>query len=426
MVGAGRAELRDLFSRPRFRLLLGTRVVGQFGDGLLQASLATFVLFSPERQPDALRIAAAFTILFLPYSLIGPFAGVLLDRWQRRTVLVRANLVKAVAVLPIIALVAVGNDGAPLGAAVLVVLGIGRFVLAGLSASLPHVVSGRELVTGNAIAPTTGTLLVAVGAVGGVWVRELAGGGDGGSVLLLALAAAAYVGASFIAVRFRHSELGPDGDEPAASVRGVAIGLVDGLRVLRTHAVAARAIGAVMAQRVVVGAFTVGALLLIRNVLNPTADADTALAEFAIVTGAAAIGAGAGALTTPWGSRRMGTVRWSVLWLIVAGLVGVPLVIAGVVLPGMPGLLGGALVIGFAGQALKVAADTLIQRHIPDDYLGRVFALFDMALNVGLVTGIVTMAIVSPATGQAPLAYAAGGVLLITVALLYSRRRHER
>jgi len=85
------SALRDVLARRDFRYLFSVLLVGQFGDGLLQAALASFVLFSPERQPDAIRVAAAFAILLLPYSVIGPFAGVFLDRWYRRTVLVRAN-----------------------------------------------------------------------------------------------------------------------------------------------------------------------------------------------------------------------------------------------------------------------------------------------------------------------------------------------
>ncbi|MDA2987191.1 MAG: MFS transporter, partial [Actinomycetota bacterium] len=65
--------LRELLRTPDFRRLYGVRLVSQFGDGLLQAALATYVLFSPERQPDAIKVAAAFAILLLPYSIIGPF-----------------------------------------------------------------------------------------------------------------------------------------------------------------------------------------------------------------------------------------------------------------------------------------------------------------------------------------------------------------
>ena len=175
------SALREVLATRDFRRLYSVRLIGQFADGLLQAALATFVLFSPERQPDAVKVAAAFAILLLPYSIIGPFAGVFLDRWRRRDVLVRANLVKALATLPIIALVFLGNDGLLLGMSVLIVLGVGRFVLAGLSASLPHVVSGRDLITANALTPTSGTIAAAVGAVAGVALRTLVGGGDAGS-----------------------------------------------------------------------------------------------------------------------------------------------------------------------------------------------------------------------------------------------------
>ena len=97
--------LRELLAGRDFRHLFGVRLVAQFGDGLLQAALATFVLFSPERQPDAVKVAAAFAILLLPYSVIGPFAGVFLDRWRRRQVLVRANLLKALVTVPVAALI---------------------------------------------------------------------------------------------------------------------------------------------------------------------------------------------------------------------------------------------------------------------------------------------------------------------------------
>ena len=50
----------------------------------------------PERQASPLAIAASFGILLLPYSFIGPFAGVFLDRWRRRQVLVYANWLRAV------------------------------------------------------------------------------------------------------------------------------------------------------------------------------------------------------------------------------------------------------------------------------------------------------------------------------------------
>jgi MFS family permease len=418
--------LREVLAGRDFRRLFGVRLVAQFGDGLLQSALATFVLFSPERQPDAVKVAAAFAILLLPYSIIGPFAGVFLDRWRRRNVLVRANLLKALFTIPVIALVIAGNDGPLLGLAVLIVLGIGRFVLAGLSASLPHVVAGRDLVTANALTPTSGTIASAIGALLGVVLRSALGGGDRGSVIVLTCALVAYVASAGVAVLIAVDRLGPDGTRASDTLRGVAVGLLEGVRELRLHGEAGRAIAVVGAHRIAFGVLTAGGVLLVRYTFNTVVAADSALNEFALLTGAAAVGALVGAIVTPGASRRWGSVPWSVVALAQAGVIGIGLVILGAMTPSFPVLLAGSLSIGFAGQSVKVCSDTLVQRFIPDDHLGRVFALYDMIVNVCLVAGITWMALASPTTGQAPVVYALVGVLLLATSAWYWGHRPRR
>jgi len=418
--------LRALLRTRDFRQLFAVRLVGQFGDGLLQSALATFVLFSPERQPDAVKVATAFAILLLPYSIVGPFAGVLLDRWRRQSVLVRANGLKAVLVVPIILLVLASNDGPLLGVAVLVVLGVGRFVLAGLSASLPHVVQGPNLVTANALTPTSGTIMAAVGAGVGIVLRGVLGGGDTGSMLVLVAAAIAYVGAGALALTIGRDRLGPDGTRPGDTVRGIVIGLADGIRVLASRGPAVRAVGMVAVNRVSFGLLTAAGLLLVRVTFHPAEDADAALRDFGVLTGAAALGALIGAILTPWATRRWDVVRWSAAVMVQAGVIGIGCVIAGSLAPSFPILLVGALSIGLSGQAVKVCSDTTLQRDIPDDHLGRVFTLFDMIVNVSLVGGIVIMALVSPTTGQAPVLYALTGIGLTSAALWYLRYRPRR
>lgn len=420
------AALREVLATRDFRWLFATRLVGQFSDGLLQAALATFVLFSPERQPNAVKVATAFAILLLPYSIIGPFAGVLLDRWRRRNVLVRANLLKAAATVPVIALVAATNDGPLLGVAVLIVLGLGRFVLAGLSASLPHVVQGRDLVTANALTPTAGTIMSAIGAVAGIALRSAVGGGDLGSEVVLASAAMGFVVAAVIASRIGADTLGPSGERAADTVRGVALGFVAGLDALRRATVARRALTAVAVHRIAFGVLTVGALLLVRNTFNAPSQADAALEQFAVITGFAAGGALIAAVLTPWATRACGTVAWSVYALVQGGVIGIGLIMAGSAMPNFILVLAGGLFIGFTGQALKVCADTLIQRHVADDRLGRVFALFDMIVNVCLVIGITAMAFISPMSGQASWMYLGTGTLLVGTGYWYWLRQRHR
>ena len=105
--------VRSVLRRTDFRRMLGTRLLSQCGDGVFQAALAGTVLFNPQRAAEPIDVAAGFAVLLLPYSLVGPFAGVWLDRWSRRQVLLRANVVRATLVAFVAALVErqVSSDG---------------------------------------------------------------------------------------------------------------------------------------------------------------------------------------------------------------------------------------------------------------------------------------------------------------------------
>ncbi|MCU0264942.1 MAG: hypothetical protein MUC45_02345 [Actinomycetia bacterium] len=184
------ADLGLILRSRGFRLLLGTRLLSQAADGALQAGLASYVLFAPEREATAGQVATAFAVLLLPYSVVGPFAGVLLDRWRRQRVLVRATLLRAGLVAGLAVLVLRERAGLDVLLLSLLVLGVNRFFLSALSAALPHVVSGRQLVVANALAPTAGTIATTLGAACGLAVRFAAGGSPTVSAGIVAAAAA--------------------------------------------------------------------------------------------------------------------------------------------------------------------------------------------------------------------------------------------
>lgn len=75
----------SLSHSPGLGRLLAVRLTSQLTDGVFQAALIGGVLFNPERHADPLAAALGFAVLLVPYSVIGPFAGALLDRWDRRS-----------------------------------------------------------------------------------------------------------------------------------------------------------------------------------------------------------------------------------------------------------------------------------------------------------------------------------------------------
>ncbi len=409
------APILSLLRNSGFLRLLATRLTGSFGDGLLQAALASFVLFSPERQPTPLAIAVSFGILLLPYSMVGPFAGVFLDRWRRRQVLVRANWVRALAVLVTMAVVAAGREGLDLGLVVLATLGVGRFVLAGLSASLPHVVQQDRLVTANAFAPTAGTIIFGIGALVGLALGRSAGGGDEGVAYVLAASAAVYAAAGIVPLSLGRDQLGPSGDRPGERVTDVVRGLVAGFRVLTADKPAWHSVAVQFIHRLAFGVLTVVLLLMLRNTLNPPTDPDSALRDFSLIAGAVTAGALGAALITPSMTRRLGTVNWTSLTLLISAIIAP----AALGLVELWPLVVGGLIIGLAQQAAKIGADTTLQHRIPDDHLGRVFSLFDVGVNVCLVLGALLVALVWPLNGVWPIGFVGLGAVYLLTALWY-------
>jgi len=132
-------DLRTVLAGSGFRRLFATRLISQAGDGLFNAGLGTYVFFNATSFPNPAAAATSFAVLYLPYSLIGPFAGVFIDRWSRRQILVWSALLRGGFAALTAVFVVTGALGLPIWLAALVVLGVNRFFLSSLSAALPHV-----------------------------------------------------------------------------------------------------------------------------------------------------------------------------------------------------------------------------------------------------------------------------------------------
>ncbi|MDT7581957.1 MAG: hypothetical protein QOK35_3221 [Pseudonocardiales bacterium] len=396
-----------------FRRLLAVRFAAQWGDGMFQAALGGALLFNPERAADPLAVAAGLAVVLLPYSVVGPFAGALLDRWDRRRVLLAANLVRAVLTLVVAVLVAAGVAGVPLYLAALAVAGVSRFVLAGLSAALPHVVARRHLVEANVVAATAGAGIAALGGATAIGARAVVGGDDLGAGLVTAFAATASVLAAVLAAGFAARLLGPDEtDEPDRTVVAVARGLADGARATaRTPTVAASFL-ALAAHRLSFGVTTLLTLMLFRHDFTGAGVLRSGMAGVGEAVAMAAAGLGLAAVLTPWLVHRLGRPRTVRIALLVAA--GTQLALAAWLT--LPAVLGAAFLLGAAGQVVKLCADAGVQSEVGDEVRGRVFALYDAVFNVCYVLAITVAALLGPADGRAPwLVAATAGVYVLGV-----------
>jgi MFS family permease len=414
----GERTIRSLLRRRDFGRLLLTRLASQFGDGVFQAALAGTVLFNPQRAAEPVDVAAAFAVLLLPYSLVGPFAGVWLDRWSRRQVLLRANLVRAALVACVAVLVLAAVEGTAFYVAGLAVFSVNRFVLAALSAALPHTVDERSLVTANAFSTTSGAVATVAGGGAALGLLQVTGSGDVPYAGVTLAAALPYLLAAAVVAGFGRAYLGPDHMARSArlSAGEVARGMLSGARHAWAEQPAAAALAAISLHRLCYGFLTLMTLLLYRNTFTADGPFPGGLLGLGEVVAAGAVGTLLAAVITPPVVRRTGKPRWVVLLLTAAGVAQLTL---GLVLVPQTVLVG-ALLIGVVGQSVKICVDTTLQERIDDDHRGRVFSVHDTLFNVTFVAALLVAAFVLPSSGESRPVVAAVGVLYLLTAAGYA------
>jgi MFS family permease len=390
----------ELMRDARLARLLRIRWSGQLADGIFQSALASFVLFSPERQATAVSAAIGFTVVLLPYSVVGPFIGTLLDRISRQRAILFSNLLRVLILLVLSIFIFQGYAGLEVTIFVLIAFGVNRLILAGLSAGLPLVVDSPSLISANALAVTGGSVFVVIGGGIGLGVRQLlnlTATADHADAILILLGAIGYVIAAVFTSLISKSEIGP---RPHEIVKGSFTQgfreMREGFRFLEDHADATRGIIATALHRGGLTALTLTALLLERNTFHDPKNSEAGLAGLSIDLSIAALGFVIGAVMAPYGVRRVGRHRWIRLSIAAASASVVLLIFIRTPVT----LAITAFLAATFGQSVKVTNDALVQSKIDDFYRGRVFSVYDVMVNGAIVLGALSAAVLLPVSGD--------------------------
>ncbi|MGZ8714947.1 MAG: MFS transporter [Mycobacterium sp.] len=421
-VRAPLALWRSVRALPEFRRLLELRLVSQFGDGLFAAGLAGGLLFSTERAATPWAIAGSFAVLYLPYSLLGPFAGALLDRWDRRLVLVGANIGRLLMVLVVAALLAVSAHELAILIAALIVNGFTRFVSSGLSAALPHVVPRDQVVSMNSIATAAGGAAAFLGAIFMLVPRWLFGANDVGAAAIIFLVSVPVAFALWLSWRFTPHLLGPDDSKRAihgSVVYAVATGWVHGARTVAAVPTVAATLAALSAHRMVLGINSLLVLVLVRHTDAPDV---AGLGTTALFFAAVGIGQFLAAALMPVAVARWGRYATANGALAIAAVIQV----AGSGLE-LPVMMVCGFLLGLAGQVVKLCADSAMQLDVDDALRGHVFTVQDALFWIAFIIAVTAAAAVIPPGGHQPaLALAGAGVYLLGLAAHATLGRRTR
>ncbi|WP_185972522.1 MFS transporter [Georgenia yuyongxinii] len=413
------SDLRAVAVHRDFRKLFTVRLVSQCGDGMFQIGLATLFFFNPANMATATSVAAAFAVLLLPFTVVGPFAGPLLDRWRRRQVLFLGNALRVVLGLVLAVLMATVGVGLPVYVLALVTLGVNRFLLSALSAGLPRVVPRDLLLIANTLTPTLGGVSAVVGAAVGFLINMVLPTGSLKDGVVLAVAALLFGAASLLALRLGPDQLGPDRRSGAAELwrdlHATVGDMVDGARYLVARRTPGMALGVMAVHRFLYGVNFIALLLISRNLLSDPADADTGLKTFGLLTAISFAGNGLAIVLTPVAHERMRPSVWIVTCLGIAALSQTLLALS----PARAVIMAAAVLMGLGVQGAKIAVDTIVQRDTDDSYRGRAFSLYDVLYNAAFVAAAALAAVALPDTGWSRTTFAVLTLVYVAVALAY-------
>jgi len=368
------ASFRALLGRNHnFRRLWLGQIVSQLGDWFNAVAVYALLL---DLTGSATAVAAMIVVQMLPNAIIGPLAGVVVDRRDRRRVMIAADLVRGVVILFLLLV----RDAGSVWIAY-VVMGMAvvaqAFFEPARSAILPAIATHDDLVPANSLSAATWSAMLAIGAaLGGAITAWL------GREVAFVLNSASFFASAWFIARIAVPAREPVG---VAAAHGARPGLGEGLSYVRRHPAVAALISVKAAWSIA------GGVMLLLTVFGERVFrvADSTAAGIGILYAARGLGAGGGALLAKalLERGRDSMTRFIGPSYLVIGLFYMALGMA-------PGIWTASLAVicaHVAGSIIWVTSTVLLQMGVPDRYRGRVFGLdFSLMTLMSALSSYVT------------------------------------
>jgi len=155
------SEYAKVLKNRNFFLLWLGQIVSQLGDRLDQMALLGLIYLKAPGSPMQIAKIMSFTIL--PVFIIGPLAGVYVDRWDKRRTMYICDFLRAALVLSIPLFFFHTDNFLPLYIVIFIIFSIGRFFVPAKMAILPELVEKKQLLMANTLANMTGMIAAVAG-----------------------------------------------------------------------------------------------------------------------------------------------------------------------------------------------------------------------------------------------------------------------
>lgn len=383
---------RDVVRSPTYFPLWLSQLVSGFGDTLHYIALVVLV-YQLAGQGAAVAVLVAAEVV--PVLVLGPVAGVVIDRFSRKAVLIGSDLARAALVLTLVWPQGVWH-------AYLVAAGIAAgntFFNPTVQAVIPSLTTEGQRLAANSVSWSTGRLVqIVASAIAGGLIALI--GPDAAFVLN----AATFVVSAMLIVRLViPAHAGQLGQETKRGLERYLSEAREGLR----YAVHDRLVSRLLIVQSL-ASFAVGATGAMLVVLSER-HLDLQPAGFAWLVGAI----GAGALLGPLIPNALAKDYRDARWLFVPYIVrGIGDVLLAIFTP-LPVALLILFVYGLNTSTGMVVFSSTVQGAVPDQVRGRVFTLLDVSWNAMRLLSLALGAVMVDAVGIQPLFWTGGALLAL-------------
>lgn len=356
-----------VFRRRTFTLLWTGQFVSTIGDALLIAGAGILIF---QRTNSALSVGLMAAATIAPALVVGLIAGVVVDRYDRKRIMLAADLLRAliVATIPIL----VGINLVFLYFLVAASAAVSEFFNPALDATLPEIAPDEELGAANSLMAISSFGSTAVGFAAGGLIAAL-----GDVQLAFVLDAASFAFSALCTYGASIPKIPVSAD---TSIRAVGTNLRDGMRVLAQTPI----LRSMLPITIIYAVAAVGiwnALLLPFSVRALGANTF----EYGLQEGLTSVGFVIGSLVMAQLVGRLREGQWMVLGYLAMGLMGLAYGLS----HSIALAIAAVAVSGFANAFTSTAGRLIRQRNTPREFRGRVMSAFSVITSVFGIIGMV-------------------------------------
>jgi MFS family permease len=392
--------IREVLKLKPVRRLWTAQVVSVFGDFLAIFAVLSYVSFN--LHATAVQVTLISISFMIPFAVIGPVAGVFVDRWNVKRTMIASDLIRAVLAL---ALVFAGNLAEIYGILFLL-SAVSTFFVPAQSVTVRTIVPREGLLSANALIQQAFQVMRIISpALAGAFV-----GWFGASFCYYIDSVTFLFSASMIATLVIAREPAvPDKD--SHPLKSVLNDLLEGVKFIFTHPTISFVIIAMAAGMFAVSCFGPLIAVYVRDELQANSLA------FGIINSLIGVGMILGTVVISRFGKEVSKTHLALGGLFTMGAFVVVMAAFKTIAAASAGMLG----LGIGVLFVIVAAQTLMQGQTPAQLVGRVSSSFMAVLSVSQLVGLVISGSLAQTLGIRNLFFASAAMLLLITVLGFFR-----